>query len=70
MEYLASNRAQEIYASVNFEYPVGGDVAWSELVTSWGEFNPDPIALETVAGYRKRASELVDEVAFNDGPGS
>ena len=32
--------------------------------------NPDSLALETIAKNRKRASELVDEVGFDDGPSS
>ncbi len=68
MEFLASDEAQRIYAEVNYEYPVSERVAWSERVKSWGTFKADEIALDKVAGLRKRASELVDEVAFNTGP--
>ena len=70
MEYLASDGAQAIYADVNYEYPVNPKVPTSELVRSWGEFKADPVKLETIAKLRKRASELVDEVAFNKGPSS
>lgn len=70
MEYLSSEEAQKIYASVNNEYPVKGGVAWSDLVKSWGEFKQDPISLEEVAKLRVRASELVDEVGYNNGPSS
>ena len=34
MEFLVSREAQEIYAEVNFEYPVRSDVATSERVKS------------------------------------
>jgi len=68
MEFLVSREAQEIYAEVNFEYPIRQDVAASERVKSWGSFTPDTISLDTIAALRKRASELVDEVSFNDGP--
>lgn len=70
MEFLAGDEAQRIYAEVNFEYPVKPSVPWSERVRSWGEFKADPISLDRIASLRKRASELVDEVRFNDGPGS
>ncbi len=70
MEYLSSASAQKIYAQVNHEYPVKEGVAWSERVTSWGSFKPDPISLEQIAKLRKKASELVDIVRFNDGPSS
>jgi len=70
MEFLSGDKAQALYASYNFEYPVKPGVAWSGLVKSWGDFKADAIPLEKVARFRKRASEIVDEVAFNDGPGS
>ncbi len=70
MEFLSSDNAQKIYATANSEYPVKIGVEWSGIVKSWGTFKADPIALEEIAKNRKRASELVDEVAFNDGPTS
>jgi iron(III) transport system substrate-binding protein len=45
-------------------------VPWSPLVKSWGEFKPDPISLNEIAALRKKASELVDKVGFDDGPSS
>lgn len=35
-----------------------------------GSFKPDPISLNDIAGLRKKASELVDKVDFDDGPSS
>lgn len=66
MEFLSSFEAQRIYAEVNFEYPVNEDVAWSERVRSWGEFSADTMPLTSIAELRSRASEMVDEVGFND----
>ena len=70
IEFLASDRGQEIYAEVNNEYPVKEGVPWSALVKSWGDFKPDPISLNEIAGWRKKASELVDKVGFDEGPSS
>ncbi len=70
MEFLSSDDAQEIYAEQNFEYPVSEDVPIADLVESWGEFKRDTLPLAEIAKYRKRASELVDEVGFDDGPSS
>lgn len=70
MEFLSGGAAQKIYAEVNHEYPVKPGIAWSELVRSWGDFKADPVSLAEIARLRKRASELVDEVAFNEGPSS
>ena len=68
MEFLVSREAQEIYAEVNFEYPIRSDVVASERVKSWGAFTPDSLALDRIATQRTRASQVVDEVSFNDGP--
>ena len=68
MEFLVSEEAQKIYAEVNFEYPIRQDISASERVKSWGRFTPDTISLDRIAALRSRASEIVDEVAFNDGP--
>ena len=70
MEFLSSDTAQKVFAEVNHEYPVKDGVAWSDRVKSWGSFKADMISLEKVARLRKKASELVDKVRFNDGPGS
>jgi iron(III) transport system substrate-binding protein len=70
MEFLASEDAQKIYASVNNEYPVSPKVEPSDIVKSWGTLKPDPLPLENIAKYRKKASELVDKVNFDAGPSS
>ena len=70
IEFLTSHEAQQIYAETNFEYPVTPGVAVSDLVRSWGTLKPDSLPLIDVAKYRKAASEMVDRVAFDDGPAS
>ena len=70
MEFLSSDDAQKIYAEVNHEYPVKEGVPASDLVKSWGNLKPDSLSLEQVAELRKKASELIDKVAFNEGPSS
>lgn len=70
MEFLSGPNAQGIYASTNHEYPVADGVALSEMVQSWGELKADPITLSKISELRARASVLVDEVLFNDGPTS
>src|SRR5215813_7488338 len=70
MAYLASEQAQKIYATANNEYPVNPAVEPSDIVKSWGKLKPDPLPLEHIAKYRKRASELVDRVNFDAGPSS
>lgn len=70
MEFLSGAKAQGIYASTNHEYPVGDGIPVSEMVKSWGELKADPVALSKISTLRDRASQLVDEVLFNEGPTS
>jgi len=70
LKFLASDEGQEMYAQVNNEYPVKEGIPWSALVQSWGNFKADPISLNEIAALRKKASELVDKIAFDDGPSS
>ncbi|MEZ5877720.1 MAG: Fe(3+) ABC transporter substrate-binding protein [Tepidamorphaceae bacterium] len=70
MRFLASEEAQRVYAEQVYEYPVKPGVPPSDLVASWGEIHPDTLPLSEVAGHRKEASELVDEVGFDSGPAS
>lgn len=70
IEFLTTGQAQKIYAEANFEYPVTPGVEPSDLVKSWGELKADSLPLSEVAKFRKEASELVDKVAFDEGPKS
>jgi iron(III) transport system substrate-binding protein len=70
VEYLTSDEAQKLYAELNDEYPLKKGVALSAVVQSWGELKPDALPLAEIGKNRKRASELVDEVAFDQGPSS
>ena len=68
MEFLASGEAQEIYAEQVFEYPVKPGSQPSDIVKSFGEMKPDPLPLADIAANRKKASELVDKVGYDEGP--
>lgn len=68
MEFLASQKAQEIYAEQVYEYPVKPGAKMSADVAAFGTLNPDPLPLSEIAANRKKASELVDKVGYNNGP--
>lgn len=70
IEFLASPKAQKIYANLINEYPVVNGVDASDLVKSWGELNADALPLEKIGALRSEASRLVDEVNFDAGPSS
>lgn len=70
MQFLSSPKAQEIYAAQVYEYPIATGARPSEFVAGLGELKADDLPLSTIAANRKAASELVDSVGVNDGPGS
>lgn len=70
MQFLASDKAQEIYAAQVFEYPVKPGVPASDVVQSFGELKADTLPLTEIAANRKAASEMVDRVGLDDGPSS
>lgn len=70
MQFLASAKAQQIYAEQVFEYPVAPGTEPAAIIKGFGEIKPDAIAVGEIAKYRKQASELVDKTGFNNGPQS
>jgi iron(III) transport system substrate-binding protein len=65
-EWLVSEKAQQIYAATNFEYPVRAGVALDPVVASFGQIKPDSTPLAVVAKNRKAASILVDRTGFDN----
>ncbi|MBL4892188.1 MAG: Fe(3+) ABC transporter substrate-binding protein [Rhizobiaceae bacterium] len=70
MEFLSSGAAQKIYGEQVFEYPIKPGVEPSAIVMGFGKIKPDTLSLNEIAKHRKKASELVDKVGYNDGPSS
>lgn len=66
LEYLASPPAQALYAQANYEYPVRAGVALDPVIAGFGPLKVDPLPLVEIAKYRKRASQLVDKVGFDN----
>lgn len=65
MEFLSDDVAQQMYAQVNYEYPVNESVQPSKLVASWGDFKADKLPLADVAKQHEAAVKLLDEVQFD-----
>lgn len=66
LEFLVSEEAQEIYAKANYEYPVRAGVAADPIIAALGELRIDPTPLTEVTRNRKAASNLVDDVGFDN----
>jgi iron(III) transport system substrate-binding protein len=66
VEFMLSPEAQKLYAELNYEYPVRAGVPASELVASWGGFEPDTIALTQIGDLRGEALKIVEETGFDN----
>lgn len=65
MNFLSSEKAQGLYASLNMESPVNPAVEPSEIVKSWGDYKADVLPLTTIVKHQKTAYKLLDEVKFD-----
>ncbi|MPZ41587.1 MAG: extracellular solute-binding protein [Rhizobiales bacterium] len=66
IEWLAGEQAQQMYANMNYEYPIRAGVAINPTIAAFGKLNPDPMPLSAIADKSKAAANLVDKVGFND----
>lgn len=64
VEFLASDTAQEIYANVNFEYPVKPGIAIHPILQAWGEFKADDLELATLGLNNADAVKLFDRAGW------
>jgi len=64
LEYLSSASAQEFFASANYEYPVNPKVEASELLQSWGDFEPQNINLTELGIYNQKAVRIFNRVGW------
>ncbi|MCW5687462.1 MAG: iron ABC transporter substrate-binding protein, partial [Pseudolabrys sp.] len=62
----AGEKAQHMYADVNFEYPLRPGIAINPIIAGYGTLKPDPLPLSKIAASKKAASELVDKVGFDN----
>ena len=64
LKWLTEKKAQKIFAELNDEYPVVKGVSVSPLLKSWGTFEPEPLSLDQVGSYQKKAVLLMDKVHY------
>ncbi len=70
IEFLSSADGQRVFAERVNEYPLKDGVPVSPIVSSWGNLKADKIAFDRIAALRKKASEIMDKVGFDAGPGA
>jgi len=66
IEWLAGEQAQQMYADINYEYPVRSGVTLNPTIAGYGQLKADPMPIAKIARSRKAASTLVDKVGFDN----
>jgi iron(III) transport system substrate-binding protein len=64
IDFLLSNESQLWYAKTNHEYPVLADIAWSELLQSFGTFNTEQVPLGKLGELNAAAVQMMDRAGW------
>ena len=64
LEFLTSKEAQDLYGSINYEYPVNLAVDMPKELASWGTFNEDKMPISRVAELAPEAQKIIDRAGW------
>lgn len=64
IEFLASEKAQEVYSKTNYEYPVREGVKLAPYLESLGTYNADKVSFNTIGENNKKAVEIFNKVGW------
>lgn len=66
IEWLLGDKAQHMYADMNYEYPLKAGIAANPIVAGYGTLKPDPMPISKIAANKKAAANLVDKIGFDN----
>jgi iron(III) transport system substrate-binding protein len=66
IEWLVGEQAQQMYADMNYEYPVRSGVAVNPTIAGYGTLKADALPIAKIAEQKKAAANLVDKVGFDN----
>lgn len=64
LEFLSSDKAQNLFADVNMEYPVNPRISVDPFVAAWGSFKQNPINLVKAGELQTTAVKLMDRAGY------
>ena len=64
LEWMASDKAQKLFADDNMEYPVNPAVKPAASVAAWGEFKPNLINVSQAGELQVQAVKLMDRAGY------
>jgi iron(III) transport system substrate-binding protein len=66
IEWLVGEKAQQMYADMNYEYPLLAEIPVNKTIAGYGKLKPDPMPISKIAEHKKTAANLVDKVGFDN----
>lgn len=64
IEWLSSEKAQELFAGLNMEYPVNSKVGLDPIVEKWGSFTGNTVNVSKYGELQAEAIKLMDRVQY------
>ena len=64
LEFLSSDKAQNLFADVNMEYPVNPRIKPDPFVAAWGDFKQNPMNIMKAGELQTTAVKLMDRVGY------
>jgi iron(III) transport system substrate-binding protein len=64
LEWLSSEKAQNLFADVNLEYPANPAVKSDPVVAAWGSFRQNPINVAKAGELQAAAVKLMDRAGY------
>lgn len=64
LEWLSSDKAQNLYADVNLEYPANPRVQPAPAVAAWGPFRQNPLNVAQAGRLQAKAVMLMDRAGY------
>ncbi|MBL8496357.1 iron ABC transporter substrate-binding protein [Nitrosomonas sp. JL21] len=64
LEFLSSDKAQNLFADVNMEYPANPNIKVDAFVASWGDFKQNPMNLAKAGELQTAAVKLMDRAGY------
>jgi iron(III) transport system substrate-binding protein len=64
IDFLLSNESQLWYAKTNHEYPILANIAWSELLQTFGTFKAEQVPLSKLGDLNAAAVKMMDRAGW------
>jgi len=64
IEWLSSDKAQNLFADINLEYPVNPGVTPDKTVAAWGNFRQNLVNVKEAGSLQAKAVKLMDRAGY------